>query len=43
MVSAAELSQVHYHAGPHGSSDHIYANVFDGTVWATPTQFDVMV
>jgi hypothetical protein len=42
-VSASQLSQVHYHAGSSGSSDHIYANVFDGTVWATATQFDVTV
>jgi hypothetical protein len=34
---------VHYHAGPSGSSDHIYANVSDGTAWGTSTQFDVTV
>src|SRR5262249_47246707 len=41
IVSAAQLSQVHFHAGPHGSTDHIYANVSDGTLWGSPTQFDV--
>jgi hypothetical protein len=43
VVSTPQLSQVHYHVGPSGSSDHIYASVFDGTVWATATQFDVSV
>jgi len=43
VVSTPQLSQVHYHAGPSGSSDHIYASVFDGTVWATDTQFEISV
>jgi hypothetical protein len=43
VVSAANLGQVHFHAGPSGSSDHIYANANDGTAWGTPTQFNVTV
>jgi hypothetical protein len=42
-VDQNQLANVHYHAGPGGTSDHIFANVFDGTVWATGTQFNVTV
>src|SRR2546422_6111523 len=29
VVPAPLFCQLHFHAGPHGSSDHIYAIVFD--------------
>jgi hypothetical protein len=43
-VTQSQLGQVHFHAGPNGTTDTIDANVFDGTVWASPyTQFNVTV